>query len=92
MFFSLPKATLLKGQLRQRDVRKDSALQELHDIEGCADHGRVLAQGVDLGDGHVRVLAQGLEDPELALDRMGRRGQERARRLLAEDIARVAFC
>lgn len=87
----LPQTTLLKGQFRQGDVRKNTSLEELHDVEGRADHGHVLTQGVDLGHGHVRVLAQGLEDPELALDSVRGRGQQRARGLFAEDIARVAI-
>ena len=62
---------------------------ELHDVEGGADHRIVLAERVGLRHRHVGVVAERLDHAILAID-LVRRGQELARRLLAQHVHAAA--
>ena len=82
-----PDGAAVVGQhVRDHGVLEDAAVEELHDVEGRADDGVVLAQAVGLGHRHVR-LGQGVDDAVLALDLVGRLGDEASRRLLAQHVA-----
>ena len=73
------------GQLRQQRVPQHPAVAILHDVEGRADHALVLAQGIGPRRRHVG-LVEGGDDPELAVDGMGRR-QQLAGRLAPQHVA-----
>lgn len=67
-------------------VLEDAAVEELHDVEGRAEHGRVLAQAVGLGHGHVG-RGKRVDDAVLALDLVGRLGHQPSWWLLAQHVA-----
>jgi len=75
------------GDLRQSGRGRHPALDVLHEEERPADHGLVLAEVQHARHGHARVLER-LHHPELALHEV-RRGEQPARRLLAEHPHRV---
>ena len=70
-------------------IGQDAAGQELHDVEDRADHRIVLAERVGLGHRHVGVIGQRLDHAILAID-LVRRGQQLARRLLAQHVHAAA--
>ena len=70
-------------------IGQDAAGQELHDVEGRADHRIVLAERVGLGHRHVGMVRQRLDHAILAID-LVRRRQQLARRLLAQHVHAAA--
>jgi len=74
------------GHLR---IGQDAAGQELHDVEGRADHRIVTAECVGLWYGDVGVIGQGLDHAVLAID-LVRRRQQLAGRLLAQHVHAAA--
>ena len=70
-------------QAGQGGVVQHAAVQRLHDVEQGADHRPVVAQMLHPRHRHA-AAGERLLDAELAIDRMGR-GQQLARRLLAQD-------
>jgi hypothetical protein len=66
-------------------IGQDAAGQELHDVERGADHKSVLAQGVGFRHRHIGMIRQSLDDAIFAIH-LVRRGQELARRLLAQHV------
>lgn len=52
-------------------VLEDAAIEELHDVEVCADDFLILTEAEGLWDRDVGVLER-VEDPVLAVDLVGR--------------------
>ena len=68
----------------QRQLRQDPSRHVSHQVEGSADHVRVLAEHHGLGDRHAGS-AERRDHAELPLDGVSR-GQELAGRLAPEDV------
>jgi hypothetical protein len=66
-------AAIGRRDARHLHVGQDAPGQELHDVEGRADHGIVLAERVGLGHRHVGVVRQRLDHAVFAVDLVGRR-------------------
>lgn len=70
-----PDGEAVVGQDGRDDgVLEDAAVKELHDVEGGAEHGGVLAEAVGARDRDVGVL-EGVDDAVLALDLVRRLGE-----------------
>lgn len=81
-----PETRPLGGRdVGDREILEDAAVQELHDVEGRADDGVVLAEAVRPGHGHRRGAERG-DHPVLALDLVRRLGEKLSRRLLAHHV------
>ncbi len=72
--FVVDRRALGAGHAGQGLVPQHAALHELHDVEGAADHGLVLAQRTHPGDRHVRP-GERIHHAVLALDGVRRRQQ-----------------
>ena len=77
------RRTLGRSGPRNAGILHHPTVQRFHDVEQRADDGAVLAQVQHARYGHVS-RREGVLYPEFAIDRV-RRGQEFARRLLAQD-------
>lgn len=73
---------MLGTDIRQRWIFDDPAVQELHDVESCADNSIVLAQAKRLGNRDICFL-EGMQNSILSFDFMCGFRKQLARRLLA---------
>lgn len=65
-----PERSLFRGEGGEARIGEDPALNELHDIEGGADHGEIQAEAEDFRDRDLGAL-EGPEDPVLPLHIVG---------------------
>ena len=78
-------SSVLRAYIWNGRVFEDTAVEERHDVKGCADDRVVFTQTEGLGDRHIGVL-ESMEDAILSVDLMGCLGEQLSWWLLAHDI------